>query len=559
MAVVTRQNRRLSEKPLSCSFITRLALILAVVCANLLAPSILSAAALDELAIERWKDLREAERYQMQIAEKYYREQNWKIAAAEYEKFLTLHEKSTGASFAQLKWSICQVRLRKLNTAIKDGFQSVIDYWPESPDAMSAAYYIGLTYKDMGEIKPAKKAYQQVLQKYPQAAVAAFAAVDLIDLASLENDQVTLATLWKKLTYETTRTNETRGVCENASRQYSTSLLQRNAVSEAIKALSTTYSEPSPFVDQFVSLSNTAITQLMGDQKTVPQGEKLSDDASSYIRTLIPAETIAPEQKVLAQKCWFAIADLYAVSKRNDKTEETFKLALEKLGRSDEVLGKYAQWHKSQNQYEQARQLYASWENRIEGQAQIAYSFREQVKYPEAVAAFQQLAGADAERQFRWLSEAATTHRYAHEWMQAIAIYQELMAKDVEHTDEWLWNTGVTQRDGGMLKEAIGTFRQCTNFPNNYNEMAGCHRRLKEYDEAVVLYNQVAGTDENWAPWALIQIAYTREEAAQPELAIKSFQQVCKRFPKNQYASQAHAHLQTKYKITVTLGGAKDE
>jgi len=34
---------------------------------------------------------------------------------------------------------------------------------------------------------------------------------------------------------------------------------------------------------------------------------------------------------------------------------------------------------------------------------------------------------------------------------------------------------------------------------------------------------------------------------------------VCKRFPKNQYASQAHAHLQTKYKITVTLGGAKDE
>ena len=76
--------------------------------------------------------------------------------------------------------------------------------------------------------------------------------------------------------------------------------------------------------------------------------------------------------------------------------------------------------------------------------------------------AAQQLAGADAERQFRWLSEAATTHRYAHEWMQAIAIYQELMAKDVEHTDEWLWNTGVTQRDGGMLKEAIGTFRQCT-------------------------------------------------------------------------------------------------
>ena len=559
MAVITRPRKRISERSMADSFLVRLTLVVVIVCLHLLTPSILPASVLDEMPIERWKDLREAERYQMQIAEKYYREQNWKIAAAEYEKFLTLHEKSTGASFAQMKWSICQVRLKKLNTAIKDGFQSVIDYWPDSPDAMTSAYHIGLTWKEMGEIKPAKKAYQQVLQKYPQAAVTAFAAIDLIDIATLENDNQTLTTLWKKLTHETTRTNDTRGVCENASRQYAGFLLQNNGISDAVKALSTTYPEPSPFVDQFVSLSVGAINQLMADQKTVPQGEKLSDDAASHIRTLMPTAVSVPEQKAFTHKCWFAIADLYAASKRTDKTEETFKLALEKVGRSDEVLSRYAQWYKSQKQFEQARQLYATLENKIEGQAQIGYSFREQLKYPEAVAVFQQLAVADAERPFHWLSEAAITHRHAHEWTQAIAIYQELMAKDVDHTDDWLWNMGITQRDGGMLKEAIGTFRQCNNFPNNYNEMAGCHRALKEHNEAIVLYNQVAGTDENWAPWALIQIAYTREEATQPELAIKSFQQVCKRFPKNQYASQAHAHLQTKYKITVTLGGAKDE
>jgi len=43
------------------------------------------------------------------------------------------------------------------------------------------------------------------------------------------------------------------------------------------------------------------------------------------------------------------------------------------------------------------------------------------------------------------------------------------------------------------------------------------------------------------------------------EQAIKSFQRVCKAFPKSGQASRAHAHLQTKYKITITLGGAKDE
>ena len=538
---------------------TRLTVIVMIVFLHLVTASILQASVLDEMSIERWKDLREAERYQMQIAEKYYREQNWKIAAAEYEKFLTLHEKSTGASFAQMKWSICQVRLKKLNTAIKDGFQSVIDYWPQSPDAITSAYHIGLTHKEMGEIKPAKKAYQQMLQKYPQSAVTAFAAVDLIDIATLENDIQTQTTLWKKLTHETPRTSDTRGVCENASRQYAGFLLQHNGVSEAVKSLNTTYPEPSLLVDQFVTLSVAAINLLMADQKTVLDGEKLSDAAASHIRTLLPSDVSVPEQKIFAHKCWFAIADLYAASKRPEKTEETFKLALEKLGRNDEILSRYAQWHKSQTQFELARQIYATLENKIEGQAQIAYSLREQLKYPEAVAIFQQLAIADVERPFHWLSEAATTHRHAHAWMPAIAIYQELLAKDVDHTDNWLWNIGITQRDGGMLKEAIGTFRQCNNFPNNYNEMAGCYRALKEHNEAILLYNQVAGTDENWAPWALIQIAYTREEAAQPELAIKSFQQVCKRFPKNQYASQAHAHLQTKYKITVTLGGAKDE
>ncbi|MEX1232055.1 MAG: tetratricopeptide repeat protein [Planctomycetaceae bacterium] len=527
--------------------------------ALLFAPIALIAAPLDELPLERWKDLRETERYQLQIAEKYYREQNWKVAAGEYEKFITLHEKSSGAGFAQMKWSICQVRLKKLNTAIKDGFQSVIDYWPESPDAMVSAYYIGLTYKDMGEIKQAKKAYQQVLQKYPKASVAAYAAVDLIDLAGLEDDKQTLSTLWKKLTYDTERTNDTRGICENASRQYASHSLLNNGFSEAVKSLSTTYIEPPQLVEQLVVLSVQAVNQLMQDEKTRTQAEKLADDVVNYVRGATPADLTIPEQKTFAQNCWFAIARLYNASNRADKTDETYKFALEKLGRSDEVLAQYAGWRKSQGKHEEARQLYAAYENKIEGQAQIAYSFREQQKYPEAVATFQQLAGADAEWQFQWLSEAAITHRYAHEWMQAIAIYQELMAKDVDRTDSWLWEIGITHRDAGQYKEAIGHFRQCNNFPQNYIQMANCHRALKEHGEAIVLYNQIVGTDKDWAPWAMIQIGYTREEADQTELAIKSFQQVCKRFPTHQYASQAHAHLQTKYKITVTLGGAKDE
>ena len=89
--------------------------------------------------------------------------------------------------------------------------------------------------------------------------------------------------------------------------------------------------------------------------------------------------------------------------------------------------------------------------------------------------------------------------------------------------------------------------------------MAGCHRALKEYKEALILYGQIIGGSESMAPWAQLQIGYTYEQMESAELAIKAFQQCCKRYPKASYASTAHAHLQNKYKISVTLGGGTDE
>ena len=46
---------------------------------------------------------------------------------------------------------------------------------------------------------------------------------------------------------------------------------------------------------------------------------------------------------------------------------------------------------------------------------------------------------------------------------------------------------------------------------------------------------------------------------AAKESAIKAFQQVCRKYPKDRHASVAHAHLQNAYKISVTLGGSKDD
>src|SRR5262245_19757690 len=158
------------------------------VLAGLLTVMQAQAGPLDEMSLDRWAKLREVERYQLNIAEKFWRESQWKVAADEYEKFLKLYDKSVGAPFAQLKWSMCQVNLRNLNTAIKDGFQSVIDYYPDSPEALTSALLIGRTYKNMGDLKAAKKAYEKLLKDNPKHYVAVLARADLVDIATTEKD-----------------------------------------------------------------------------------------------------------------------------------------------------------------------------------------------------------------------------------------------------------------------------------------------------------------------------------------------------------------------------------
>lgn len=533
---------------------TTLLILIATFVSGLAAES--QAASLDEMSLERWAKLREVERYQLNIAEKYYREKNYKVALAEYEKFLTLYESSEGAPYSQLKWSLCLVQLRKLNTAISDGFQSVIDYWPESPEATAAAYYIGQCYKDNGETRKAKKAYQDVLKKHPKHLVAAYSLSDLADVASITNDVEAQVAAWRKLTFDVERTRESAGVCHAASRSLAVYCFTNDGFSEGAKALETTYAEGAPA--QVAAYARQPILNLTATAETKAQGEKIADEAAAWIREKVSTGS-TEEEKTAARNTWFYIADIHAASRRPEKVLETYALIQKQFGASDETFGRLANWLKTQDKYDEARAEFRKYKDKVEGQNQVAYSFRQQRRYDEAVAAYQANVASDPEHQARWNGDIAITYREARKFPEAIAVYQELLKSDVKNTDNWLWEIANTYRDSGNYKDAIAWYKQCNNFPSNYQQMAACHRQLKSYGEAVILYGQIVGGSESLAPWAILQIGYTQEEASSKEQAIQAFQQVCKRFPKSSYASQAHAHLQNKYKISVTLGGAKDE
>ncbi len=513
---------------------------------------------LSEMSLERWAKLREVERHQLKIAEKYYLENRFSVAADEYDKYLTLYENSDAASYVMLKWSLCQVEMRRQNTAIKDGFQSVVDYWPDSDDAVAAAYFKGKTLKDIGQNDKAKPALELVLRNHPKHFVAVVASVQLAEIAVQENDSKASEKQWRFLTFDAARNNRSQRWCEEASLKLASHQFKAGEFDEAIKAMQTTFNSDR-LPDELFNRTQGILQEWVRQTETAQQANQLADKIIVFLKSQEPENLTSDSEKNVAKKLLYLIARVERVVDRDEAVLKTFGEVSKRFGADDELLGQTGEYYESEKNYEKARQAYRNFKNKPDGLARIARTYRTEKNLELAIKSYSQLVAIDSEKSLQWKSESATTYREFAKHPEAIAVYEELVTEDRENSNKWLWEIATTYRDASKWKEAIGYFRQCDNFPHNYREMASCHRRMKEYREAVVLYGQIAGGDKNSSPWAILQIGYTEEEAGNQEKAISSFKQVCKQFPKDQHASQAHAHLQNKYKLSVTLGGAKEE
>lgn len=523
-----------------------------------------SAGPLDEMDIKRWEKLKEAERFQLTAAERLYRESQWKAAADEYEKFLKLYEKSDGASYAQLKWSHCHVYLRKQNTAIKDGYQSLLDYYPDSPEAPVAGLLIGRTYRDIGDVKPAKKAYAKVIATHPKHFAAVMARLDLVAIATKEMDAATHTKLLRELTFDVERKGATTEPCAEASRQYARLVFRAGNFEEGLKALATSAPEPQlahlvmhPSWGALPTIAHE-LTGLM-DEATKKLGEKLTDAGAVWLKTQVAAKLKDPMTKAQAYEAWYGIAELRRQARQPDKQKAVFEEIIAQQGPDDITLGHLAEWFRLNKQIEQARTTYGKFKDKIEGQGHIAMTYRLETprQTDKAVAIYRQLA-TDAKTAPRWLGQAAMAYREANKPDLAIAIYRELLTSDAAKADTYAINIADTLYHSGRYKECIQAYRGTNNFPTNYQHMAYANRQLKQYDEAIALYRQIIAASPAHASAAYLQIAHTQEDAGKKEEAIKTFKIICDKYPKTSEGSTAHTILNDKYKIPVTLGGAKD-
>ncbi len=471
---------------------------------------------LQQVDVKTFEKMREVERYQIKIAEKHFLKGSFKVALAEYEKFLTLYEKSPGAPYAQLMWSHTMMNLKKPKTALREGFQSVIDYWPESHEATIAAYCMGNAYRKMGEVADAQKSFRFLITEYPDHEIAIRARLDLLHYARLHQDMEERLSILKELTFKVKRTDVSKSACIKACHELAEIHCFAQELDEGKKALATTYAGPKLF-DQVYSLSVKTVNHLLKDPKTKSAALKLGDQLISTMRV---ETTVRPE---LASQFLYQVAALHTTLGRPSETFKVYEEIGEKFGMNDGLRGKMADWYISREKLDQAYRIYGQYENKVAG-----------------------------------LSNVASLQLKEGKTGEAIETYRQLIEIDGDNSGNYLWTIAGCYEKLSDWKKAIACYRQVDRFPANYFAIAKCHRRLGEQKEAIVLYNQCKVVEKS-APEATLQIGYTYEEAKDKEKAIRTFQLTCKRYPKSGQASRAHSHLQNKYNINVTLGGTEEE
>lgn len=471
---------------------------------------------LQQIDVATFEKLREVERYQIKIAEKHFLKGDFKVALAEYEKFLTLYEKSPGAPYAQLMWSHTMMNLKKPKTALREGFQSVIDYWPDSPEATIAAYCMGDAYRTMGEVNDAQKSFRFLIKEYPDHEIAIRARQDLLHYARLHQDMDERLSLLNELTFKIKRTDKSKEACIKACHELAELHCFAQELDKGKKALATTYTGPKLF-DEVYQLSVKTVNHLLKEDKTKPAAIKLGDQ---LIATLREEAVARPDHTTTFL---YQEAALHSTLGRPAETMKVYEEIGKRFGMNDDLRGHMADWHISRDNPDQAYRIYGQFENKVNGLSNVAKL---------------------------QLKEGKTN--------EAIETYRQLIEIDGDNSGNYLWTIAGCYEKLSDWKKAIACYRQVDRFPSNYFAIAKCHRRLGEQKEAIVLYNQCK-VDEKAAPEATLQIGFTYEEAKDQEKAIRTFQLTCKRYPKTSQASRAHSHLQNKYNINVTLGGTEEE
>ncbi len=129
------------------------------------------------------------------------------------------------------------------------------------------------------------------------------------------------------------------------------------------------------------------------------------------------------------------------------------------------------------------------------------------------------------------------------------------LAKAPRFAKDALWLKAQLLHWTGQYPQAIATYQQCDNPPENIWAIADCYVKLGKVDLAVTQLREIEGFFKAHAPEAALRIAHVYREAGMRPQQIASLRAVLKKYPESAQSRSAHEDLE---RMGIKMGGGVD-
>ena len=470
------------------------------------------------LDLERYKQLREGERYQIDLADKQYRASQWDAAINEYSKFLKLHPDSSSGSYAQMMVAYCHEGKKYVNEAMKQ-YQKVLDYYPKSRDAPHALYRMSQCNLKSGEFADEIKILMKIIsdKAYTGHSIVPVVLYRLAGIADKDPKKIEKSVQYRKqiVTDYTKYTYFRHSVSWLASHY----LLRENDPVSARTMFIKYPGQTKETVELWV-----ADTYLAAARSNKEKADEYRTNARTIWKDF---PTKFPNATSYSKQCTMRLAQSYRDAGDHKKALEIFTTYIGQYPNDDGARYEVARYLEELKRWNDARMEYLKMQDKMRAQWEIAYSYERQGgKADEAISNYQKVVDGDFVR-------------YAHAMyrMGEVLYYQK--------------------RD---YKTALKRFME-SNYspPGHLFRVADCLKALKRFDPAIKQYGEIVTFFKGSASEAYLRMGYVYlNNLKQKKAAIEVFRTLIRNYPKTGQASKAHRALED-LGVVLTGSGLKEE
>ncbi|MBI2191371.1 MAG: tetratricopeptide repeat protein [Planctomycetes bacterium] len=408
----------------------------------------------ESLDIERFKQLREEERYNYELCEKAYQSGNMELAINEFHKFLKLYPTIPAASYAQYMLGVSHEQHNYVNTAMKR-YEELLTYYPDSPEAPKAQWAIARCYQKIGEPEKSPPEFQKVVDLYPKAPLAAQALWALSEIHLVEG-----------------KLDEAVGERKRIILEYGDHLLYSQAVDWMIAHYALTERDPvsaremswrvrskedtelhlamlyrrhgvalygggehsggTEFVQRAIEIYRDFSVNFPKSRDRIPECEFAM--AECYLDIGKHPEAVKVYQEFPQRHPWATrhfpgcvkkIIDIYKKLEKEDMVRQWYALFLNKWPSDDATRKEFGLYlEKPAGAWNEARSQYRLMQNKFDGQWEVAASFHRQKLADEAIKAYEDVINTDFARISAAYYQVGQVHQMlTHDYEKAIVAY----------------------------------------------------------------------------------------------------------------------------------------